>query len=198
MVAKAAWIIRSEHHRYAAVLHCLRGLIREIEKGRMEPDFTLFRSMFDYVEGFLERYHHPKEDQYLFKALRRRCAKAAEVLDRLERDHKHGNRELATLRESLAAYAREGAGSFDRFRAAALAFSDLQGRHAMTEESQVLPLAEEHLTDDDWATINAAFADHDDPLFGDKAKAEFSKLFSKIVEMAPAPYGLGSRARPLA
>ena len=49
----------------------------------------------------------------------------------------------------------------------------------------------QHLTDEDWADIDAAFTDHDAPLFGDKAKAEFSKLFMRIAEYAPAPYGLG-------
>ena len=33
--------------------------------------------------------------------------------------------------------------------------------------------------------------DHDDPLFGGKTKAEYSKLFVRIVEYAPAPFGLG-------
>lgn len=190
-MAKAAWIIRNEHHRYAAVLHCLRSLVREIERGRVKPDFALFRSILDYIDTFLEKYHHPKEDAYLFEALRRCHGRAAEILDGLESEHQRGGEELADLRKSLDVYARDGAAGFARFKAAALAFSEFQSRHAMKEEVQILPLAEEHLSDEDWAAIDAAFTDHDDPLFGDKAKAEFGKLFSKIVEMAPAPYGLG-------
>ena len=55
----------------------------------------------------------------------------------------------------------------------------------------MLPSAEEQLTDEDWADIDDAFTDHDDPLFGGKVKAEFTKLFMRIAEYAPAPYGLG-------
>jgi len=119
--------------------------------------------------------------------LRRRHGKAADVLDGLEREHERGDKELAAVRKSLKVYARDGAAAFDQFKAAALTFSDFQSRHAMKEETQILPLAEEHLTDEDWAAIDAAFSDHNDPLFGDKAKAEFTKLFGKIVELAPAP-----------
>ena len=190
-MTKAAWIIRNEHHRYAAVLHCLRGMVREIERGHVEPDFELFRSILEYIDSFLEKYHHPKEDEYLFKALRRNCAEANEILDDLEHEHVRGGKELANLRESLEAYERDDPGALDRFRESTLAFSDFQSRHAMKEETVVLPLAEEHLTDEDWADIDAAFTDHDDPLFGGKAEAEYSKLFKRIVEHAPAPYGLG-------
>ena len=190
-MTKAAWIIRNEHHRYAAVLHCLRGMVREIERGHVEPDFALFRSILDYIDSFLEQYHHPKEDEYLFKALRSRCTEADDILDNLEREHVRGGKELANLHESLAAYERGGPGAFERFRESVLAFSNFQSRHAMKEETLVLPFADEHLTDEDWADIDAAFTDHDDPLFGDKAKAEFSKLFTRIAEYAPAPYGLG-------
>lgn len=189
MMVRAVWIIRNEHDRYGAVLHCLRGVIRDIERGQAELDFALLHSILNYVDTFLDKYHHPKEDEFLFKTLRQRHAAAGAVLDSLEQDHKRGDRALTTLRKSLVAYEHGGAEAFDQFRAAALSFSDFQSSHAMKEESQILPLAEAYLTDEDWTTIDAAFSDHDDPLFGDKATAEFAKLHAKIVEMAPVPYG---------
>jgi hypothetical protein len=58
------------------------------------------------------------------------------------------------------------------------------------EEVEVLPLAEKHLTDDDWRAIDRAFQANEDPI----AKIEerdFAKLFSRIATLAPAPVGLG-------
>jgi hypothetical protein len=42
--------------------------------------------------------------------------------------------------------------------------------------------------------IDSVFAENDDPVFGAAPTKRFEKLFSAIVAMAPAPYGLGVRA----
>jgi hypothetical protein len=59
------------------------------------------------------------------------------------------------------------------------------------EEHQVLPLAERHLTAEDWAVIDAAFAANADPIAG-MHERDFEKLFSRIVNLAPEPVGLGT------
>ncbi|MBS0542603.1 MAG: hemerythrin domain-containing protein, partial [Proteobacteria bacterium] len=51
-----------------------------------------------------------------------------------------------------------------------------------------------HFTDEDWARADAGFL-ADDPLRGTRAKAgeeDFTRIFSKLVEAAPAPIGLGA------
>ncbi len=50
------------------------------------------------------------------------------------------------------------------------------------------------LTPTDWARIDAAFAQDDDPLFGDSQEDRFRALFRKILEFAPAPMGFGEAA----
>ena len=55
-----------------------------------------------------------------------------------------------------------------------------------------MPLATAHLSDEDWSAIDAAFEDHEDPLFGDKPSSEFRKLLKSLIRQVPAPYGLGS------
>ena len=49
-------------------------------------------------------------------------------------------------------------------------------------------------TPTDWARIDAAFAQDDDPLFGDSQEERFRALFRKILELAPAPMGFGEAA----
>ena len=51
--------------------------------------------------------------------------------------------------------------------------------------------ARAHLTEADWATLDAAFAANQDPLTGHPANAVFQPLFNKILLKAPAPIGLG-------
>lgn len=51
--------------------------------------------------------------------------------------------------------------------------------------------ADGHISDADWAALDAAFAANRDPLTGHPADATFQPLFQKILRSAPAPIGLG-------
>jgi hypothetical protein len=59
------------------------------------------------------------------------------------------------------------------------------------EEQEALPMAEKYLSVADWEAIDAAFLGHSDPMLGADARTEFDKLFTRIVNLAPPPIGLG-------
>ena len=65
---RAISIIKSEHKNLGAVLYSLDKLIEEIDDGK-QPDFSIFHGLFTYIDRFLDRYHHPKENHYLFPKL---------------------------------------------------------------------------------------------------------------------------------
>lgn len=192
----AIGIIRGEHRGLAAVLSCLDGALREVERGAQEPDFELFRLILSYIDSFLDRYHHPKEDEYLFRRLRARDPDAAALLDDLEHEHEHVGPELTKLKDALDAYEREGASRLADFRAAVDRYNAFEWEHMRKEEEEIIPLAREKLADEDWAEIDDAFLANDDPLFGDKPREEFRKLFSNIVRLAPPPHGYGMGTKP--
>ncbi len=58
--------------------------------------------------------------------------------------------------------------------------------------SHVLPLAEQVLTEADWAELDQAFLANRDPLTGQEPEQEYRELFSRIVALVPAPIGLGT------
>ena len=56
----------------------------------------------------------------------------------------------------------------------------------------MLPLAEQVLTAEDWAELDEAFTADRDPLGGGAAPdASYDALFTRIVNLVPAPLGLG-------
>ena len=77
-------IIKEEHRTLAAVLDGLLHLTRAVGDGKMKADVKLLGALLDYIELFPLRLHHPKEDQFLFPALRRHGADANAVLDELQ------------------------------------------------------------------------------------------------------------------
>ena len=188
---EAVRIIRNEHRSLAAVLHGMVYLVREIRDRGARPDFALLGAMIYYIDTFPERLHHPKEDKYVFRLLRMRCAEAAPLLDRLEQEHRTGASKIRALEQALARFQQGGMPEFRAFAAAVDAYADFHWEHMRAEEKEVLPLAEKHLTAGDWEAIDAAFTDNSDPLFGAGAEQAYDQLFQRIVNLAPPPIGVG-------
>jgi len=188
---KGIRIIHDEHRSLAAVLHGMLYLVNAIRSRGMKPDFKVLGAMVYYIDAFPERYHHPKEDRYLFALLRARCPAARGVLSRLEEEHRAGAEKIRALEQALARYEHGGDAEFSNFAAAVEAYAAFHWDHMRCEEKEVLPLAEKHLTPEDWELIDNAFMGHADPLLGTEAGSEFEELFKKIVTLAPQPIGLG-------
>ena len=93
------------------------------------------------------------------------------------------------LRVALANYREQGDAAFEGFRDALKTYVEQEWHHMNTEEGQIFPLAKAHLTPEDWAEIDAAFLANDNPWQG--AAGEYAALFSRIVNIAPSPVGLG-------
>ncbi len=191
MPSNALTVIRQEHAALAAILRSLPQLL-DLSRRRGElPDFALLRAMLFYVDEFPERLHHRKEDELLFPRVRQRCPELAATLDQLERDHEHGERAIRDLEHALLAFEVLGESRREAFEHAVRGYVDFYLRHMAVEESQVLPAAQRALDAVDWRAIDAAFAANRDPLTGHEPDDEFRPLFSRIVNQAPAPVGLG-------
>ena len=188
---EALRIITEEHQNLWRIATTIDQVAGEMESGTpVDPAF--FTSIFDYIDQFMDGCHHAKEDEYLFPALRRRSTEADGVLDRLQAEHRNGPEVLRSLRQQLAATAAGTLGNAE-FAAALRVYTQSLKSHIRTEEKDAMPLAREVLTADDWATIDRAFLDNADPLFGDQAKAEFRQLFHRIASLAPESIGLGAK-----
>ena len=188
---QAIRIIREEHQSLAAVLHGLLYLVREIRGYRAEPDFALLGAMVYYIDTFPERFHHPKEDAWLFRLLHLRHPPAHALLERLQSEHRAGATKLRQLEQALVRYQQGGRGEFAVFAAAVEAYVAFERDHMRSEETEVFPLAQKYLTPADWSEIDAAFLDHADPLLGEAVRDDFRSLFRRIVNLAPPPIGVG-------
>ena len=188
---KAIAILHDEHRSLAAVLHGMLYLVRDIRLRGTAPNFPVFDAMVLYIDTFQERYHHPKEDAYLFRRLRERHPDAEPLIEALETEHRAGAHKIRTLEQALARYRAGGPAEFPAFAEAVQAYAAFHWDHMRKEEEQLLPLARVHLTREDWDEIDAAFAGNADPLVGAKAGEDFEVLFRRIVNLAPPPIGLG-------
>lgn len=187
---RAIQIIKSEHQNLGATLYSLEKLLDEIDDWK-QPDFKVFHGLLTYIDRFLDRYHHPKENEFLFPRLLARAPDCESLIRKLEQQHTEGEILFNAMLKALSAYEFLGDAEYHNFREAVRRYTEFEREHALLEEREVLPRAEEALEDEDWAEIDAAFGENEDPMFGTEWKNEFSELFDKLVNTLPAPYGLG-------
>lgn len=185
-------IINDEHQALAAMLRSLSMLLAQSRREQKMPSFELLRAMLFYIDEFPERLHHTKETQLLFPRLRERCPDLVPVLDALDADHAQGERAIRELEHALLAFEMMGETRREAFEAAAERYVSFYLAHMGTEENLVLPAAEKHLLPEDWAELDAEFEANRDPLTGHEPDQAYRPLFTRILNMAPSPIGLGS------
>lgn len=190
MTREAVRIIHEEHQAMSAMLQTLHLMSERIRTG-VDADFDLIRAMLFYLDEFPERLHHAKESAALFPKLRARAPEIGAVLDRLEAEHTRGSATIRELEHLLLAFEQLGEGRRKAFLDALNSFVDGYVHHMQIEEAEVLPMAQQRLSEDDWREVDAAFRETRDPLTGHKASDEYQALFEKILGNLPAPIGLG-------
>lgn len=187
---KALGIIRDEHRSIAVVVQGMRDVALEAASSRKVPDTAILERMAAYLHDFPERVHHPKEERHLHRRLRERCPAAIEILAKLEGQH----REEHALLDRVGTYIEQfKAGTASDAMLLAEAVDEMAGfmlKHIGHEESALLPLARQHLHEQDWIEIADAFATNNDPGLGDLPADEFRRLFTRIANAlvaSPSP-----------
>lgn len=191
MLNTALTIILDEHRSLAAVTHGLRFIVREMREKGAEPDGRLLWAMLYYIDTFPQKLHHPKEEAYLFRRLKMRTREADRVIAELEEQHRSGVEHVKALEMALGRYQAGAPGGREAFMTAAETFADEIAVHMALEENVVIPIAKQHLQPEDWVEIAQAFGTNGDPRFGAEPDQEFRSLFSRIVNLAPPPIGVG-------
>lgn len=191
MIHATTRIIRQEHAALAAMLRSIVMLLEQHRKKGTLPDFAALRAMLFYVDEFPEKRHHRKETDLLFPKLRARTPMSRELMDRLDSDHAWGERRIRNVEHALLAFEMLGEPRREAFESAVNDYVDFYLNHMALEEREILPLAERVLTENDWRDLDEAFSQNRDPMTGHVADLEYNALFTRSVNIVPAPIGLG-------
>ncbi len=192
MTHESLRIIRDEHSALAAMLRSLGMMVKRGPADEPERFFDVLRAMLFYIDEFPERLHHPKESNLLFPRVARLAPETLVAIVKLEKDHATSEAAVRELQHLLLAWELMGNDRHQAFDAATVRYIDAYLAHMRLEEAEILPVAERVLVDTDWKELDAAFASNRDPLTGKyPADPAYDRLFTRIVQRAPAPIGLG-------
>jgi len=184
MLNSALHTICEEHRSLAAVVRGLRHLVGRYLARTEAPDLQLLQAIIHYLDEFPQKLHHPKEDAYLFAALRQRTRAADAIILELSRQHLEECDRLATLHTALESLINGAADGLDRFALAVERYAEHVLRHMEREESSLLPLAQHYLTAEDWIRISEAFGTNGDPRFVADKENDYSGLFRRLLDLA--------------
>lgn len=192
MTHESIRIIHDEHSALAAMLQSLRMMVKRGPGNEPEHFFDVLRAMLFYIDEFPERLHHTKETELLFPPVAARSPHVREVIERLEKDHAHGESTVREIQHLLLAWELIGESRRAEFEEAVNRYLDFYLEHMRLEETVVIPEAQKVLTDQDWKALDEAFATNCDPLTGKYPRdPAYDRLFTRIVMRAPSPIGLG-------
>lgn len=169
-----------DHTRLRRVLDLLEELLDRFHEGQ-EPDYELMDELLEYMGSYADIVHHPTED-LIFQRLIDKGVEPSEVCTIPMRQHAGLSQLAKDFRQSLMGILSEEVLLREDVEAAGRALVGNQRGHLIQEEREVFPLALEHLTETDWAEIEAAAPAVEDPVFGAPDPQRFKALYRQLVE----------------
>ena len=175
-------ILHGEHVSCATVL---KKLVAHLDHARLhafKPRLETFSTSLNFIGTFLDQFHHPKEDEFLFLALRRHTTEADEVLRDLQFEHALGARELDEMNTVLDRARSGGIEELHEYADVLKRYMHAHFAHMEREETLVIPVACRLLVEDDWQEIDRAFRANRDPLFSATQTKAYAGIFQPIAK----------------
>ena len=163
----ALW--HAEHINFATLLDLLEVELDRFHRGQA-PDYELMLDIMFYMTHYPDVLHHPKED-LAFAKIAERDAGAASIVTRLSEQHAGLKCDGNALVIALDDIVNGSMTAREHVEAPGRAYIAAFRGHIDAEEAEILPLAATLLDRGDWATIEGAIRQLEDPVFG-KARDE--------------------------
>jgi len=172
----ALW--HAEHVNFATLLGLLEVELDRFHRGQA-PDYELMLDVMFYMTHYPDVLHHPKED-LAFARIAERNAGARSIVAELGDQHTMLKQAGNALVVALDDIVNGSITLRDHVEAPGRAYIAAFRRHMDTEETKILPLAATLLTGHDWAAIDRAVRQLDDPVFGKVADKRYAALRRQI------------------
>jgi hemerythrin-like domain-containing protein len=141
-------ILQFDHGIIRQVLDVVGELTRTHGAHRHMPEL---REVMSFLEQFLDRFHHAKEEMFLFPVAAKECPKIAEELEKLKVDHAEARRTIQTALRALEVEDVEAVEAWVK------ELVDLMTVHISEEENQVFPVIENGLQLETDAHVHAQY-----------------------------------------
>lgn len=186
-IEHAIGMITREHQLLETILQTLLRLINDIEKLQSEPDFPLLAAELYFMEDFQDGHHHPLEEYYLFKPLRRRAPGMIPVMDELNAEYMRGSAALTEMAHALVRYHGGAQDGFRRFKSIIDTYATMMMGH-ISVENTLHEHARTCLTTEEWREVSCAFEANSNSLENRVPREELQKIRQRILIRLPQKF----------
>ncbi|MBE0613687.1 MAG: hemerythrin domain-containing protein [Burkholderiales bacterium] len=169
---------QAEHRHFAKLLDLLEVQVAAFHVDA-EPNFQLMLDLVSYLRYFPDRYHHARED-VAFRRMVEREPQLKPAVDRLLQEHRVIGAAGAELLKYLEQVIDDVVIERAKVEAAAATYLVYYRRHLALEDRDMVPRAEQLLTQQDWDAVAAAVPHGTDPLFGEESDERYRELRRQI------------------
>lgn len=169
-----------EHDHIRKMLNLLEKLYLDLCRGKTQ-DYPLMLSSIVYTQEYLEQTHHPLEDE-IFSILLERGGEETALVRELIKDHTELELVTQSALESLESVMTGAHTGESGLKQDLATFLVHQREHLYKEENRVFPLINDVLTERDWKNLETAGPDIVDPVFGERTRSEYERLYREITE----------------
>lgn len=176
--------ILQDHRNLETVLTSLLKIIDEvgIHLGQKKPvkEIDALFSILHYIRVYPDRHHHPKEDRFILAPIRNRAPSKLAQVEEIEAQHLGVARLTDDLADAVKYFDTHFPDGYEALADRARTYATFQRNHMRMEETILIPLAKEVLTDEERQAAGQAFKQHADPLFQENIEAGFQALLDRI------------------
>ncbi|MFY9328212.1 MAG: hemerythrin domain-containing protein [Georgfuchsia sp.] len=170
---------KAEHTDFVRLLGILESQIGLFQEGA-EANYELMLDIVYYLTQFPDRFHHPREDIAFGKLAERDRSTRIRVRELLG-EHQviaAAGKRLVEQLDGILGGAILARKSVEVDAATYIAF---YRQHMAGEETDLFPLLEGVLSNEDWKAVGDAIAPEVDPLFGAKVEQRYQQLHRQIM-----------------
>ncbi|MFQ5661417.1 MAG: hemerythrin domain-containing protein [Gammaproteobacteria bacterium] len=168
-----------DHGNIKKLLDLLEIQAEHLESGEY-ADMQLISDIMHYFTNYPDVYHHPLEDR-IFEALKNRDRNAADLIDEIYSEHQVIASNSTEILDEATRIQGGGISSRETFIQQLKDYITAYRSHIDKEESELFPLAEHTLGDEDWRSINIDMQDKEDPVFNKILEKEYEELYKVIL-----------------
>lgn len=172
--------LRAEHRGVLLMLDILGAMEDRFEVGEPVPPEDL-RESLDFLETFVDRCHHGKEEGLLFPAMvSADLPDTEDTIAQLQQEHVMGREYVGRIAEEIEAY-EEGETSIGRTIAEDLhGYAQMLRRHIATEDDVLYPAAEEGLSPETQEELQSGYDRIERDVVGQGRHEAFHEMLDRM------------------
>jgi len=183
MERKATQTLEEEHHVIQTVVGIMATLTEELDKGK-SPEVGILRDLVEFMQVFVDKCHHGKEEGYLFPLLETKGVPVTGCpLGILIHEHQNGRKLVAELAEAVAAYGKGSLEEKGTLCASMRGLVNLYPSHIWKEDYLLFPMTDKILNDKEQKELAEEF-ELVEKKIGLDVHQRFEQLASTLVEKA--------------